>query len=159
MLMAGWCHTKFSPWKILPLKHSLSSSYFKHWFFYLYHLMHFVFLLGISALLLKKNVFVHLQLRANNLSLVPEVQICCIAHWLQSLNPDPVSNTRMSDCLQQAYHLGMKHLGQVSFVSPRVAELSTSFSRGKCKHVTSAGWQVTLCDSTWHASSHSGGVS
>jgi len=29
-------------------------------------------------------------------------------------------------------------------------------SCGKGRHVTSAGWQVTLCDPIWHVSSHSG---
>ena len=30
--------------------------------------------------------------------------------------------------------------------------------RGKGGNVTSAGWQVTLCDLTWHMSSRSGAV-
>jgi len=33
---------------------------------------------------------------------------------------------------------------------------STSFGRGKGGNVTSVGWQVTLCDPVWHASSRSG---
>ena len=37
-----------------------------------------------------------------------------------------------------------------------VAKSSTSFGSGKGGNVTSAGWQVTLCDPTWHVSSHSG---
>jgi len=37
-----------------------------------------------------------------------------------------------------------------------VAKSSTSFSWGKGGNVTSAGWQVTLCDSMWHVSSRSG---
>jgi len=37
-----------------------------------------------------------------------------------------------------------------------VAESSTSFGWGKGGNVTSAGWQVTLCDPIWHASSRSG---
>jgi len=37
-----------------------------------------------------------------------------------------------------------------------VAESSTSFGRGKGGNVTSAGWQVTLCDPMWHASSRTG---
>jgi len=32
----------------------------------------------------------------------------------------------------------------------------TSFGWGKGGNVTSAGWQVTLCDPMWHASSRSG---
>ena len=37
-----------------------------------------------------------------------------------------------------------------------VAKSSTSFGRGKGGNVTSAGWQVTLCDPVWHVSSRSG---
>jgi len=41
-------------------------------------------------------------------------------------------------------------------IPPGVAESSTSFGRGKGGNVTSAGWQETLCDPMWHASSRSG---
>ena len=37
-----------------------------------------------------------------------------------------------------------------------VAKSSTSFGWGKGGNVTSAGWQVTLCDPIWHVSSNSG---
>ena len=37
-----------------------------------------------------------------------------------------------------------------------VAKSSTSFGWGKGWNVTSAGWQVTLCDPIWHVSSRSG---
>jgi len=37
-----------------------------------------------------------------------------------------------------------------------VARLSTGFGWGKGGNVTSAGWQVTLCDPTRHVSSRSG---
>ena len=37
-----------------------------------------------------------------------------------------------------------------------VAKSSTSFGWGKGGNVTSAGWQVTLCDPIWHMSSISG---
>jgi len=37
-----------------------------------------------------------------------------------------------------------------------VAKSSTSFGWGKGWNVTSAGWQVTLCDHIWHVSSSSG---
>ena len=37
-----------------------------------------------------------------------------------------------------------------------VAKSSTSFGWGKGGNVTSAGWQVTLCDPIWYASSRSG---
>ena len=36
------------------------------------------------------------------------------------------------------------------------AQRSTSFGCGKGGNVTSAGWQVTLCDPVWHVSSRSG---
>jgi len=36
---------------------------------------------------------------------------------------------------------------------PGVAKSSTSFDWGKGGNVTSAGWQVTLCDPMWHVSS------
>jgi len=37
-----------------------------------------------------------------------------------------------------------------------VAKSSTSFGWGKGWNVTSAGWQVTLCDPIWHVSSSRG---
>jgi len=37
-----------------------------------------------------------------------------------------------------------------------VAKSSTSFGWGKGWNVTSAGWQVTLCDAIWHVSYSSG---
>ena len=37
-----------------------------------------------------------------------------------------------------------------------VAKSSASFGWGKGGNVTSAGWQVTLCDPMWHVSSRSG---
>jgi len=37
-----------------------------------------------------------------------------------------------------------------------VAKSSTSFGWRKGGNVTSAGWQVTLCDHMWHVSSRSG---
>ena len=39
-----------------------------------------------------------------------------------------------------------------------VAKSSTSFGWGKGGEVTSAGWQVTLCDLIWHVISRSGVV-
>jgi len=47
-------------------------------------------------------------------------------------------------------------LGQLSLASPGVAKSSTSFGWCKGWNVTSAGWQVTLCDPIWHVSSSSG---
>jgi len=40
-----------------------------------------------------------------------------------------------------------------------VTKSSTSFGWGKAGKVTSAGWQVTLCDPIWYVISHSGEVS
>jgi len=40
----------------------------------------------------------------------------------------------------------------------RVAKSSTSFGWGKGGKVTTAGWQVILCDPIWHVISHSGEV-
>ena len=37
-----------------------------------------------------------------------------------------------------------------------VAKSSTSFGWGKGGNVTSAEWQVTLCDPVWHVNSRSG---
>jgi len=39
-----------------------------------------------------------------------------------------------------------------------IAKSSTSFGWGKGRKVTSAGWQVTLCDLIWHVISRSGVV-
>ena len=39
-----------------------------------------------------------------------------------------------------------------------VAKSSTSFGWGKGGKVTSAGWQVTLCDLIWHVISRNGVV-
>jgi len=47
-------------------------------------------------------------------------------------------------------------LGQLSLHPSGVAESSTSFGWGNDGNVTSAGWQVTLCDPMWHVSSRSG---
>ena len=50
-------------------------------------------------------------------------------------------------------------LGQLSLASllGRLIEYqATSFGWGKGGNVTSAGWQVTLCDPMWHVSSRSG---
>ena len=44
-------------------------------------------------------------------------------------------------------------MGQLSLVPSGVAKSSTRFGWGKGRNVTSAGWQVTLCDPIWHVSS------
>ena len=46
-------------------------------------------------------------------------------------------------------------LGQLSLASLWVTESSTSFSWGKGGNVTSAWWQVTLCDPVFHVISRS----
>jgi len=52
----------------------------------------------------------------------------------------------------------LQRLGQLSLATFAVAKLTTSVDcRGKCRNVTSAGWQVTLCDPIRrHVSSRSG---
>jgi len=47
-------------------------------------------------------------------------------------------------------------LGQLSLASLRGRLIEYSFGWGKGGNVTSAGWQVTLCDPMWHVSSRSG---
>jgi len=47
-------------------------------------------------------------------------------------------------------------LGQLSLASFQDRLIETSFGWGKGGNVTSAGWQVTLCDPMWHVSSRSG---
>ena len=56
------------------------------------------------------------------------------------------------------YHHGTWPANQVKSAlhTSGVAISSTSFGWGKRWNVTSAGWQVTLCDPIWHASSSSG---
>ena len=51
---------------------------------------------------------------------------------------------RVLDCVNLALH------------PSGVAKSSTSFDWGKGGNVTSAGWQVTLCDPIWYVSSRSG---
>ena len=49
-------------------------------------------------------------------------------------------------------------LGQLSLASlrGRLIEYQLRFGWGKGGNVTSAGWQVILCDPIWHVSSRSG---
>jgi len=62
----------------------------------------------------------------------------------------------MSDCLVAGKPSITNHPGQLSIASLGVAKSSTSFGWGTGRNVISAGWQVTLCDSIWHASSRNG---
>ena len=59
---------------------------------------------------------------------------------------------------RRVYHLGMLPANEVnSAMRPSgVGQSSTSFGWGKGGNVTSAGWQVTLCDPMWHVSSRGG---
>jgi len=50
----------------------------------------------------------------------------------------------------------LQYLDQLSFASLLGRKSSTTFGWGKCGNVTSAGWQVTLCDPIWHVSFLSG---
>jgi len=58
----------------------------------------------------------------------------------------------------RVYHLGMQPANYVnSALHPSgVTKSNTSFVWGKGGNVTSAGWQVTLCDPICHVSSRSG---
>jgi len=47
-------------------------------------------------------------------------------------------------------------LGQLSLASLRGRLIEYQLRRGKGGNVTSAGWQVILCDPMWHVSSRSG---
>jgi len=47
-------------------------------------------------------------------------------------------------------------LGQLSLASLRRRLIEYQLRLGKGGNVTSAGWQVTLCDPMWHVSSRSG---
>ena len=47
-------------------------------------------------------------------------------------------------------------LGQLSLASVRGHQIEYQLCWGKGGNVTSAGWQETLCDPIWYASSHSG---
>jgi len=47
-------------------------------------------------------------------------------------------------------------LGQLSLASFRGRLIEYQLRLGKGGNVTSAGWQVTLCDPMWHVSSRSG---
>jgi len=55
----------------------------------------------------------------------------------------------------RAAHL-VQCIGQLSLASPGVAKSSISFGWNKGRNVSSAGWQVTLCDPIWHVSSRRG---
>jgi len=75
---------------------------------------------------------------------------------------DPLSvGDSLSDPSLHILHLQSAvrpHTSQVnSALHPSgVAQSSTSFGWGKGGNVTSAGWQVTLCDPKWHVSFRSG---
>jgi len=51
--------------------------------------------------------------------------------------------------------VGSGVLGQLSLASLRGRRIEYQLCWGKGGDVTSAGWQVTLCDPTWHVSSRS----
>ena len=50
-------------------------------------------------------------------------------------------------------------LGQLSLASLRGRLIESSFGWGEGGNITSAGWQVILCDPIWHVSSRSGEAS
>ena len=69
----------------------------------------------------------------------------------------PLDDT--ADCLLNCLAKYFTHsLCSLCYCSPPppIGEQSTSFGWGKDGSVTSAGWQVTLCDHVWHVSSRCG---
>ena len=62
----------------------------------------------------------------------------------------------MGDPSSGGYTISVCNQPTRSTQPPAIAEPSTSFGWVKGGNVTFAGWQVTLCDPVWHASSHSG---
>ena len=95
-----------------------------------------------------------------------------VAKWLACLTEvrgDPNSNDTAGGCLSRqrlqyaAFGTGCTGRYCSAQVNPAlhssgVAKSSTSFGWGKGGKVTSARWQVTLCDPIWHVSSRSGVV-
>ena len=71
--------------------------------------------------------------------------------------PGPVT-TSMGDRLRAGIPSPYvtSQLGQLSLASLRGRLIEYQLRLGKGGNVTSAGWQVTLCDPTWHVSSRSG---
>jgi len=61
---------------------------------------------------------------------------------------------RLRACVPSRYVTSQ--LGQLSLASLRGRLIEYQLCLGKGGNVTSAGWQVTLCDSTCHVSSGSG---
>jgi len=54
------------------------------------------------------------------------------------------------------YRYVTSQLGQLSLASIQGRYIEYQLFWGKGGNVTSAGWQVILCDPTWHVSSRSG---
>ena len=57
------------------------------------------------------------------------------------------------------YRVVTSQLGQLSLASLRGRLIEYQLGWGKGGNVTSAGWQITLCDPIWHVSSRSGEAS
>jgi len=70
---------------------------------------------------------------------------CAIVSWLD------FGIAWISACFQPTYRYKVNSALHFS----RVSKSSTSFGWDKGGNVTSAGWQVTLCNPTWHVSSRS----
>ena len=78
-------------------------------------------------------------------------------HFMTSCDQFPVSirSAVKSNLTAWCYHsLSNRALNSASI--NKIAKSSTSFGWGEGWNVTSAGWQVTLCDPIWHVSSSSG---
>ena len=66
----------------------------------------------------------------------------------------------MGDCLRAGIpsRYETSQLGQLSLASLRGRLIEYQLRLGKSGNITSAWWQVTLCDPMWHTSSRSGVV-
>ena len=78
-----------------------------------------------------------------NLSHKPNVYSLCTLLHLSTLNNFCCYGTQVSENLFKTFNLVLHPFG--------VAKSSTSFGWGKGGKVTAARWEVTLCDSIWHA--------
>jgi len=75
------------------------------------------------------------------------INMFCIAEYFATLTSHLAYKGGHSQHVKQLFKMFLWH-----------AKSSTSFGWGKGGKVTSAGWQVTLCDLIWHVISRSGVV-
>jgi len=75
----------------------------------------------------------------------------CISSWLTR---DRADRSARASCL--LFQIAGVYNFRWTVAILRATHTYTSFGCGKGGNVTSAGWQVTLCDPMWHVSSRSG---